>query len=142
MNGTRPHALAPGARLKPPAISPKSYCFSGYLIAILEIMDHLSPRSEFEAIKAEIEKLSRQIGFVSRALEVAPEHLNVSMTDPCPPTHKQSPGDYCIESGHWPSADQIATLVSRYRAAKSKLERAEQIHACPSNPKSRETKRG
>jgi len=104
-------------------------------------MDHLSARSEFEAIKNEIEKLSRQIAFVARALEVDPSALSVSVSVPCPPMAKQPLGDYCIESGHWPSADQIATLISRYCVAKSKLERAQQIDACASNPKSRETKR-
>jgi len=95
-------------------------------------MDHLTARAEFAAIKAEIDKLSRQIGFVSRALEVAPENLNVSVANPCPPTHKQSPSDYCIESGHWPSADQIATLVSRYRDAKSRLDRIKETEAARS----------
>jgi len=39
-----------------------------------------------------VNKLARQIGFVSRVLESDPEHLTVSIADPCPPLPQQVPG--------------------------------------------------
>ena len=82
----------------------------------------LSVQAEFDAIKDEVDKLSRAIGFVARVLESDPAHLDVSVSRPCPPMAAQPPGDYCIEHGNWPSADTIKELLERYRAVKARLE--------------------
>ena len=84
-------------------------------------MDHFTAQAEFDAIQAEVNKLARQIGFVSRVLETDPEHLTVSFADPCPPMPQQVPGDYCIEHGNWPSAETILNILNRYRMAKARL---------------------
>ena len=84
---------------------------------------YAAANADFEAVKLEIDKLSRAIGFVARALEADPSSLKISDSEPCPPIIAQHPGDYCFEHGNWPSADTIASLLKRYADAREKLKK-------------------